>query len=1159
MAEKVGEIYYDVTLETQDLLNKNKAVNNELNKTKANLDSLDAQLKKTAAAAKALFAGLGVLAIIDKADQWGQYASRIRQATKSTEEYTLVQDRMLQSANQTFRSINETRESFIQLSPVLREMGLTLGQSLDAIDAFSGLLVTNAASADKAKGAQDAFSKSLQKGKIDADAWMSIYSTLDSVVDLIATSSGKTGEEIRRMGAEGKLSIDVFVKALVEGNAKVMTQVKEMPTTFRDALQNLDNGFTEFIGKNNEAYGVTATLVKGVALLGENFELLANAGLVAVAAGLARYTLGATASAAATAYKALTAVSAAAAEVRLAEAEVATTTAALAQASAFRGVAVTTAQLTVATNAQQAALLNLAKAQATQVAAQTAASSAVRTGLALLGGPAGIAIAAGLAATAWFSYRDATKAAQSSVVDMKQPLDEVIKKFQELNSLQRQQQLTNLGKQYQEDMTTAKTAVHDFMDGFRAAMGQGGTEAAKFRAAFRQEVSALTSDATMSSDELAQALSDLIDRWSKAMGWTEEHTRAMVHNAAAMVDAQGKARATAGVLRELESAANGSAQAVNATSDALNRIGSEAQTQIDGLKRRIALFGKTGTAAGIYYDLENGALKDLNKTEKEAIRLQADKLAALEKNGKPAGGNPVSRTNGALEYYESLVAENKLAHEKIDAEERKALAENTKRTIDDKANAEIYAKAKVEIVRKFARERARLEEQNTQEIADLNIQLMTDQEAKIAAVRDEAVRRANAAVKLGQQTVEQAERAKTAAIAQAERERAALQERLTQTISDNNIAATVNEVARIDLVRQEAFRRADVQAKTGAITFVQAEADKARAAIEAQNQIREKMLSINPLAALEAEYQQKLAIVQLYEQRIAETSLEGAQFVEQKRAELTYQYQQQRLALAEQEFAAQSRSNALLIDSLNSLASTGASTLTGLLTGTTTATQAMQNLAGVVLNEAVSALMQIGLQQVKNVLIADTLAAAEKAKALANGVAYTASVSAQVAGMTALAAQNAFAATAAIPIVGPVLAPAAAAAAGSAAAALGAPAIATAPVAGARQYGGPTEAGKFYRVNETGVPEVWTGSNGNQYMLGSKAGNVTPVSEVSGQGVQWNVIVNNNAQGTVATANVDQQSKTVEIAINEVARQFAQNEGPVWRGVKTGTNVQSRL
>lgn len=37
------------------------------------------------------------------------------------------------------------------------------------------------------------------------------------------------------------------------------------------------------------------------------------------------------------------------------------------------------------------------------------------------------------------------------------------------------------------------------------------------------------------------------------------------------------------------------------------------------------------------------------------------------------------------------------------------------------------------------------------------------------------------------------------------------------------------------------------------------------------------------------------------------------------------------------------------------------------------------------------------------------------------------------------------------------------------------------------------------------------------------------------------------------------QSKTVEIAINEVARQFRQNEGPVWQGARAGTNIASRL
>lgn len=93
---------------------------------------------------KAAVAGFSVMHVIDVADEWGQYASRMRNATESQEEYNHAQERMVQSAHLTYRAINETRESFIQLSPVLREMGLSLDQSIDAVDTFSGLLVVNA-------------------------------------------------------------------------------------------------------------------------------------------------------------------------------------------------------------------------------------------------------------------------------------------------------------------------------------------------------------------------------------------------------------------------------------------------------------------------------------------------------------------------------------------------------------------------------------------------------------------------------------------------------------------------------------------------------------------------------------------------------------------------------------------------------------------------------------------------------------------------------------------------------------------------------------------------------------------------------------------------------------------------------------------------------
>jgi len=421
VAEKVGEIYYDVTLELDQMIKDQRRAQQHVDKT---ADSLQ-RLAPIAAAAKAALSGLAVMKIIDMADEWGQYASRIKQATKSTEEYTYVQERMLASANATFRSVQETRESFIQLSPVLREMGLSLGQSVDVIDTFSGLLVVNAASAEKAKGAQDALAKSLQKGKIDADAWMSIYSTLDSVVDLIAASSGKSGEEIRKMGAEGKLGIDMFVNALSDGGPKVAAQVKEMPTTVRDAMQSVMNGLQEYIGWSNQTHGITATIAGTISSLGENFNALADVALVAVSAGLVRYVAGSTAAAIATAAKTAATIRAAAAEVALAKAEAEQTAVALAKVKALSAVTANTAQLTAATLAHDAALKRVVVSEVAHTAASAAMGGALRGLIAFMTGPAGIAVMAGIAAASIFAFGDNASKAVPKVDELTASVDKL--------------------------------------------------------------------------------------------------------------------------------------------------------------------------------------------------------------------------------------------------------------------------------------------------------------------------------------------------------------------------------------------------------------------------------------------------------------------------------------------------------------------------------------------------------------------------------------------------------------------------------------------------------------------------------------------------------------------------------------------------------------
>ena len=305
--------------------------------------------------------------------------------------------------------------------------------------------------------------------------------------------------------------------------------------------------------------------------------------------------------------------------------------------------------------------------------------------------------------------------------------------------------------------------------------------------------------------------------------------------------------------------------------------------------------------------------------------------------------------------------------------------------------------------------------------------------------------------------------------------------------------------------------------------------------------------AVDPIAALRQEYDGKLAIVREYEALMAMAGVDATAQAEMAKAAITRQYELQRLALAEQSFRSQSDANAFLINSLNSLSQTATTSIVGLINGTMTASDAMRGLANTVLNEAVSALVQIGVQQLKNYLLGDTLAAS-------NGAAYATSVAAQVSGMSALAAQNAFAATAAIPIVGPGLAPAAAAAAGAAAAALGAPAVTTAPIAGARQYGGPVSAGSMYRVGEGNRPEMFVGASGKSYMIPGERGQVIGNGDLGGGNISV-TIVNPEGQpmdGTASGGRDRNGDYAIKVILSAVADDLAS-------GGRTARAVQSRF
>ncbi|WP_121352609.1 tape measure protein [Pseudomonas aeruginosa] len=300
MAENVGSIYYTVEADTSSLVNGANAADRSLDSMQGSMQRTDAtagklqtrmtrvagavrQANQQIGAQTSAYSGLTrvvaaylslrtLQSVIELSDQYGQMASRIRNATSSADEYAMVQERLLQTANGTFRALSEAQEVYLATADTLRDLGYTTSDVLDITDSFSYALVRDAARADQATTAMDAWSKALMKNKVEADGWASIMAATPSIVEGIAEATGRTQAEIRQLGASGKLSVEALNEGLRRTRDENKALADEMETSVADSFTKLRNSMTVFIGKVNESSGASQILTSNIAELADALQ-----------------------------------------------------------------------------------------------------------------------------------------------------------------------------------------------------------------------------------------------------------------------------------------------------------------------------------------------------------------------------------------------------------------------------------------------------------------------------------------------------------------------------------------------------------------------------------------------------------------------------------------------------------------------------------------------------------------------------------------------------------------------------------------------------------------------------------------------------------------------------------------------------------------------
>ena len=614
---------------------------------------------------------VSVGAIIKTADSYSQMTDRLGMAASSVGEYNQVQDRLLDTAKRTYRPLAEAQELYIRTSDSLKSMGYNTSQALDVMDSFSFLLVTNSASAEKAGSAIDAYSKALQTGKVEADGWQSILAAMPTVVDTIAKSTGKTAEEIRSLGAQGKLSLDILTDGLQKSAGANGLLADSMGVAVRDALQNLENSFTVYIGKLNETTDGTGILAKGISVLGDNFDTLANiAGVVAAGAlaGYIRMQAGAAVSAAIAVKNSISEAGArrsqAAAVLLASQAELqkAQTSVFLAEkeAVAARGTAVQTAM------SLQLAEARAVEARATTAvaAASAAANRAALSFVGVLGGPAGIAVLAIGAATAFLTLRDNTSFLEKKLGDLADPIDRLVERFGKLTRAAQSMTLRGLKTDIEAEEEELTTAASSVAFEFQSSLTNAGMAGAS---GFMGGIAPLPAEFQGAMDIVKKASADqsagmvvdwkaVADQVREVPGITIEMADALLEAGDASAEKAEKVAHLKTLIDELTGSTNAETQAERENAAAKAQAAQDGQKYLDQLLKQLA-----AAQDKTYLDAANRYIKDntlLTEAQAVAIRSAAaakdSQKASDDAAAKAARKNTAETTSAAKQQLKSF-------------------------------------------------------------------------------------------------------------------------------------------------------------------------------------------------------------------------------------------------------------------------------------------------------------------------------------------------------------------------------------------------------------------------------------------------------------------------------------------------------------------------
>ncbi|HEJ9396077.1 TPA: tape measure protein [Proteus mirabilis] len=1117
---QVGEIVYQVQMDVEQLLTSQRQLEQRLNRmdssfnrTSQSVNNTERSMQSLSKVAAALTGYLSASMVASYSEAWTELNNKLSNSVRASESLVDVTQRVFDISQATRSSLDATATLYARLERGTREYNTSAADLAKLTSIINQGFIVSGATAQEAENAIIQLSQGIASGVLRGEEFNSVAEQGSRLMVALADSMGVGIGQLRKMAAEGKLTTDVVVKGLLSQGDAIGKEFAKTTRTMSQAFQEAGNNLTKFLGENTTIKSTISAFSDAVITVSKNLDELSSV-LTVIAAVVGSRYVGALAMA---------------------------TKSKVMMAAASRQESVATLQSARAS--EYAANMSVRKAQADL--------SSARSAVAL--------------AQAEYNVAKGTLAEATALDNL------IAKKSLASKAAITLTQATQAQTAAMANSAAAARAASLSMGLLRGAMGMLGGPAGVAMLAgaaiyyFYQQ----SKEAREESNKFADDIRGLTEEYKKFSRAAKE---------AAIVEAKKHLEVADEEAAKLKYTISLIEKEIKELNDGFDLFGLNSDKSAkftDQLKTAVANLEKQEERRGnILYKIEmmqsdlNGTLKqgaDLLQRESSILPNAKDawnaygfsiERATRQKKEFNAQSLIMEWSDKGLDLRKSLEREAKLANAKSEIDKRKLqvefYAEDNGLSEQEIASLTQYAIAAQE-AQDAAAERNKTTKESTK---------ATDAAYEALKRQREEIELLNKGYKDG--SLEMAKYDAVKALGdKASPEQIKLAEKLAEdkynierNLADKKAALELDLVAKakeshdkqladleritkddVSLTEQAARRKAEIEAE-----YQQKIAEiKANNAVSPQDDIKGK---VDPVQQLKNEHERKLALIREFETEKGAITQRGLELMNAANT----QYEQARTDAMYELWRNQSLGNEAAAAALDAFSGSASNALTGIITESMEASDALRSIGNTVLNSLINTFVQAGIEQAKAAWFG---AAAQQSAIAATTAVQTAAIGTQTAVSTAAAATTTAAWTPAA-IMASIASMGTAAKIGLAAIAV----LGVGAIAGARKNGGPVDAGSMYRVGEGGKPEIFKANNGRQYMIPGDNGKVISNKDMQSGGMNVNVVFNDYSSGGHkfdAQTSQDGNTLTIQAFIMDM-----DNKGPMLQSITRNTSATAR-